>query len=146
MILSWWLYTHPQTSLWYYINFRAIYIPAFINPLILYIFQSIIQPSIHQASDLLSIAEHYPAQHSTSLWFCINFRAIYSPSFVKPLFFYQFQSIIHTRIQQASDILSISEQYTSQHSLSIWYSINFRLLSSPIFNKPLVLYQFQINT
>ena len=40
---------------------------AFNKPLIFYQFQSNIQPIINQASDLLSILEHYPAQHSTSI-------------------------------------------------------------------------------
>ena len=48
---------------------------AFKKPLIFYQFQSNIQPSINQASGILSISEHYPAQHSTSLWPSMNFRA-----------------------------------------------------------------------
>ena len=47
--------------------------------------------------------------------------------------------------QQASDLLSISEKYTSQHSSSLWDSINFKVLSSPAFNKPLIFYLFQRN-
>ena len=106
-----------STSLWYYINFRAIYIPAFNKPLIIYQFQSNINPIIQQASDPLSISEQYIAQNSTIIWSSINFRAIYSSWFNKLLLFYQFQSIIQPRIQQTSDLLSISEQYTTQSLL-----------------------------
>ena len=84
-------------------------------------------------------------QHSTSLWSSINFRSIYIPAFVKPLIFYQFQSIIHPSIQQASDILSVSDQYTYQRSSRLYYSINFRALSRTSFNKPMTFYQFHRN-
>ena len=104
---------------------------AFNKPMILYQFQSIIQPIIHQASDLLLISEHYPDQHSTSLWSSINFRAIYSPEFIKPLIFYAFQSITQNGIHQASDIISIPEQYAADHSTSLWSSINFISIYSP---------------
>ena len=47
--------------------------------------------------------------------------------------------------QQASDLLSISEQYIAQHSKSLWSSINSRAIYSPSFNKHIILYQFQSN-
>ena len=100
---------------------------------------------IQQSSDILSMSEHYPVQHSTSLWSSINFIAIYSPVFIKPLIFYQFQIIIQPSIQQAYYILSISEKNTAHHSSSLLYSNNFRALSSPEFNKPLICHQFQSN-
>ena len=52
-------------------------------------------------------------------------------SFNKPLVFYQFQSNIQHNIHQDSVILSISEHYISQHSTSLWYSINFRSIHNP---------------
>ena len=99
-----------------------------------YFFTSKVSPnhnSIQQASYLLSISEQYTAQYSTSLIYFINFRAIYSPVFNKPLIFYQFHSNIQPRIKQASDLLSISKKYTAHHSTSLWYSINFRAIYSP---------------
>ena len=58
-----------------------MYNPLFNKPIIFYKFQNNIQPSINQASGILSISEHYIAQHSTSLLYYINFRAIYSIMF-----------------------------------------------------------------
>ena len=49
------------------------------------------------------------------------------------------------QIRQASDILSISEQYTAHNSTILWYPINFRAIYIPSLNKPLILYQFQSN-
>ena len=115
-----WPQQQHSTSLWSSINFRAIYSPAFIKPLIFYQFQIIIQPSIHQASDILSISEHYPDQHSTILWSSINFREKYIPEFIKPLIFYQFQSIIQFSIKQAYYLLSISEQYIQNVYTLLW--------------------------
>ena len=82
-------------------------------------------------------------QHPSSLWSSIHFRALSSPAFNTTLIIYQFQSNIHPIIQQASDILSISQQHKTQHSTILWYSINFTALSNPPFNKPLILYQFK---
>ena len=95
--------------------------PAFNKPLIFYRFQINLNPSIQQASYRMSISEQYTAQYSTILWLSINFRAIYSPSFNKPLIFYQFQSKIQTSIQQSCDILSTSEQYTTQSLVLAMY-------------------------
>ena len=133
---------HHSSSLWYSTNFIELYRPAFNKPLLFYKFQSNIQPIIHKDSNILSISEHYPSQHSTSLWYYISFRAIYRPSFIKPLIFYQFQSIIQPKIQQASNLLYVSEQYSSQHTSSLLYFINFRALSIPSLNKPLIFYRF----
>ena len=110
-----WPKQHHSTSLWSSFNFRAIYSPAFIKPLIFYKFNSIIQPIIKQASDIISISEKYTAQHESSLLSSINFRTLSRPAFNKPLIFYQFQSKIHPSIHQASDLLSISEHYPVQH-------------------------------
>ena len=63
--------------------------------------------SIQQASDLLSISYQYTAQHSSSLWSSVNFRALSRPSFQKPLIFYQFHINIQPTIHQASDLISI---------------------------------------
>ena len=103
------------TSLWSSINFRAIYSLTSIKPLVLYQFQNIIQTIIQQASDIISISEHYPAHHSTNLWYPINFRAKYSPASIKPLILYQVQSIIHPSIQKSSYLISNSDQYTQKH-------------------------------
>ena len=101
--------------------------------------------SIKQASDILSISEQYKSHNSSTLWYSINFRALSSPAFIKHMMFYQFQIIIKPRIQQAYDILSISEQYTAQHSSRIWSSINLRASSTPALNKPLIFYKFESN-
>ena len=100
---------------------------------------------IQQAYVLLSISEKYMAKHSSILLSSINFRALSRPEFNKPLIFYQFQSIIQPSIHQSFGILSISEQYTSHNPSILWSYINFRALSSPAFNKPLILYWFQSN-
>ena len=123
-----------STSLCSSINLRVLSSPVFNKPLIFYQFQGNIEPIIYQASDLPSISEHYPAHHSTSLWSYINLRAIYSPSFIKPMILYQFQSIIQPRIHQASDLLSILEHYPSHNSTSLLSSINFRAIYSPTIN------------
>ena len=132
-----------STRPWFSINFRAIYIPTFIEPMIFYQLQSIIQPSIQQDSDLISISEQHTSQNSSSLWYSINFRALSRPYFNKPLILYQFQNNIQPIIHQASDLLSISENYPAQHSTSLWSSINFRAKYSPAFIKHLIFYQFK---
>ena len=48
-------------------------------------------------------------------------------------------------IKQASDLLSMSEQYTAHDSSSLLSSIKFRELSIPEFNNPLIFYQFKRN-
>ena len=83
-----------------------------------------------QASDIISISEQYIDQHLWSLWSSINFRALSSPEFNKPLVFYQFQRNTQPRIHQTSDFISTSDHYTSQHSTSLLYSNNFRSLYS----------------
>ena len=67
-----------SSSFWSSINLRALSRPSFNKTMIFYQFNIKKNPSIKQASDLLSISEHYIAQHSTSLWSSINFRVIYS--------------------------------------------------------------------
>ena len=76
----------------------------------------------HQLNTFTSFILSYKSiiYKSSSIWYSINFRSIYSPTFIKPLIFYQFQSINQIIIQQASDILSISGQYTAHHSSSLW--------------------------
>ena len=123
VLLSYKYIIYKLSSLWYSINIRAIYIPTFIKPVIFYQFQIIIQPRIHQVSNILSILENFPAQHSPNLWYSINIRVIYSPSFIKPMIFYQFQSIIQPRIHQASDLLSASEQYTQNVYTLLWKTL-----------------------
>ena len=105
---------HHSSILWYSIKLRALSKPYFDMPLIFYQFQSNIKPSIHLAYDILLISEHCTAHNSTSLWSSINFRAKYSPSFINPLIFFQFQSIIQPSIQQASYLLSNAEQYNQK--------------------------------
>ena len=87
----------------------------------------------HQFNTFTSVLLSYKSiiYKSPSLWSSINSRVIYIPNFIKPLIFYQFQSIIQPSIQQDSGLLSISEQYTSQPLSSLWYSINFIALPSP---------------
>ena len=100
---------------------------------------------IQQAFDLLSISDKYTAQHSSSLWSSINFRALSSTEFIKPLTLYQFHSPIKTIIQQASDLISTLDQYRSHNSPSLLSSINFRALSRSSFSKHLIFYTFQSN-
>ena len=115
VLLSYKSIIYKSPSLWSSINFRAIYGTTFIKPSIFYQFQSNTWHNIHQASDILSISEHYPDQYSTSLCSYINFRVIDGTTFITPPIFYQFQSIIQTRIHQASDLLSILDHYPSQY-------------------------------
>ena len=49
----------------------------------------------------------------------------------KTLILFQFQRNIKPIIQQASDILSTSEQHISQNPTSLWYSINLRAIYIP---------------
>ena len=72
----------------------------------------------HQFNSLTSVLLSYKSivyksksPHPTSLWYSINFRAIYRPSLIKPLIYYQFKRIIQHRIQRDSYLLSNSEQY-----------------------------------
>ena len=141
-----------------YSTFWKLNNQTFNKPLIFYQFQRNIQPRIHQASDLLSISEHYPPHNSTSLWFSINFKSIihpsiqqasdlisisagkYSPSFIKPLIFYQFQSIIHPSIQQASSLLSNSVKYTLKYSHYIQKNSNSYFIRSIQNMKPYILH------
>ena len=66
-------------------------------------------------------------------------------AFNKPLILYQFQSNIHPIINQDYNILSISEHYPAQNPTSLWSYINFRSLSTPAFNNPLISYQIKIH-
>ena len=114
-------------------------IKAFNKLLAFYQFQINLWHNIHQVSDLLSISKHCQAQYSTILWYYINFRAIYSLEFIKPLIFYQFHSIIRPSINQASDLLSISSHYPDHNSTSLLSYINFRAIYSQIFSDTLQL-------
>ena len=49
----------------------------------------------------------------------------------KTFIFFQFQRNIKPIIQQASDILSTSEQHISQNPTSLWYYINLRAIYIP---------------
>ena len=100
---------------------------------------------IQQAFDLLSISEKYTAQHSSSLWSSINFRALSRTVLIKPMTLYQFQSTIQPRIQQASDLISTSYQYRSHNSSSLLSSINLRALYRLSFSKYIIFHQFQSN-
>ena len=101
--------------------------------------------SIQQAFDLLSISEQYTSQYLSSLLYYMNFRALSSTAFIKPLTLYQFQSPVQPIIQQAYDLISTSDQYKAYNSSSLLSSINFRALSRSSFKKHLIFYTFQSN-
>ena len=76
VLLSYKFIIYKSSSLWYLPPYKSI-IKAFDKSPIYYQFQSNIWHKIHQASDILSISDHYTSQNPTSLWYSINFRAIW---------------------------------------------------------------------
>ena len=122
----------PQT-LWTNSLIENIDILPHVRPILYYLTKSIPDNITQQASDILSFSERYTAQHSSSFWYSINFRALCSPAFNKPLIFYQCQSKIQPSIHQASGILLIPEHYPSQHPTNLLYPIKVIAIYSKIF-------------